>query len=113
MMIDVNDSNLNVILNACFFLILSLSVVSLIPWKLKSGGNRWTLALPILAILTYLLYEVTMPNNWDIRMDLILLWPALALIIFLGIVRGVLIWRHAHKENENSNVTGNISRKKD
>jgi len=100
-MIDVQDASLNVILNSCLFLILSLSVVSLVPWKLKSGENRWTLALPILAILAYLVYEFTMPSNWDIRLDLILLWPALTITIILGIIRGVLIWRHVRKETEN------------
>lgn len=100
-MIDVQDSSLNVILNSCLFLILSLSVVSLIPWKLKTGKNRWTLALPILGILAYLLYEFVMPNNWDIRLDLVLIWPALTLTILLGIIRGVIIWRHVRKETEN------------
>ena len=97
-MIDVQDSSLNIILNSCLFFILILSIVSIIPWKLKSRKNRWTLALPILGILTYLVYEVTMPSNWNIRMDLVLLVPPLAVIIFLGIIRGVLIWRHVRKE---------------
>jgi len=101
-MIDVQDSSLNVILNSCLFFILILAVVSLIPWKLKFGKNRWALALPILAILAYLLYEFVMPNNWDIRLDLVLIWPALTLIIFLGVIRGVIIWRHVRKEAENT-----------
>jgi MFS superfamily sulfate permease-like transporter len=113
MMIDVQDSFLNAILNSCLLFILILSVVSLIPWKLKSEKNRWTLALPILGILAYLLYEFTMPNNWDIRLDLVFLWPALAVIIFLGVIRGVLIWRHVRKENKNGKETGNISREKE
>jgi hypothetical protein len=94
MVINVNDPSLNPILNICFFLILGLGVVSLIPWKIKYGKNRWTMALPILAIIVYITYELTMPNNWDIRIDLVLLWPALVLILLLGLLRGILIWRH-------------------
>ena len=112
-MIDVQVSFLNVILNSCLLLILTLSVVSLIPWKLKSGGNRWTLVLPILGVLAYLVYEFAMPNNWDIRMDLVLLVPPLAVTIVLGIIRGVLIWRHVRKENKIGKETGNISREKE
>jgi hypothetical protein len=101
---NVNDPGLNLILNACLILIIILSIISLIPWKLKSGKNRWTLALPVLGILTYLVYESTMPSNWNIRMDLVLLMPPLAVIIFLGLIRGLLIWRHTRK-NKNSQVT--------
>lgn len=94
MIIDVHDAALNQILNACFFLILGLGLISIIPWRLKTGRNRWTLMLPILAVLAYLAYEIAMPRNWDIRVDLLLLWPVLALILLLGLVRGILIWRH-------------------
>lgn len=94
MIIDVHDPFLNQILTTCFFLILGLGLVSIIPWGLKSGGNRWTLIVPFLAILVYLVYEHTMPSNWDIRVDLLLIWPVLGLILLLGLVRGILIWRH-------------------
>lgn len=94
MIIDVHDPSLNQILNACFFLILGFGLISIIPWRLKSGKNRWTLILPIFAILVYVVYEFTMPSNWDIRVDLLLLWPVLVMILLLGLVRGILIWRH-------------------
>jgi hypothetical protein len=93
MIINVNDPSLNQILNTCFFLILGFGIVSLIPWRLRSGKNRWTMALPVLAIVVYMIYELTMPNNWDIRMDLVLLWPVLILILVLGVIRGILILR--------------------
>ena len=94
MIIDVQDPALNQVLNICFFLILGLGLISLVPWGLKSGRNRWTLMLPVIAILVYLKYEFTMPNNWDIRVDLLLLWPVVALILVSGLVRAILIWRH-------------------
>lgn len=93
-MIDVRDAELNLILNVCFFLILGLGLVSRFPWGLKSGRNRWTLALPFLAIAAYVVYEFAMPNNWDIRIDLLLLWPILGMIILAGVIRAFLIRRH-------------------
>ncbi len=92
MIINVNDPSLNLILNACFYLILVLGFVSLLPWRLKYGKNKWTLALPVLAIVVYLKYEFTMPNHWNIRMDLFLLWPVMLLILVLGLIRGITIW---------------------
>ena len=94
MIIDVNDPSLNLILNVCFFLILGFGLISIIPWKLKDGRNRWTLIVPIPSILIYVVYELAMPSNWDIRIDLLLLWPVLVLILLLCLVRGILIWRH-------------------
>ena len=94
MIIDVNDPSLNVILNTCFFLLSGLGVVSLVPWRLKNGKNRWTLTLPVFAVGIYLAYEFSMPNNWDIRLDLVFLWPVLIIILLAGLIRGILVWRH-------------------
>ena len=94
MIINVNDPSLNPILNTCFYLILGLGLVSLLPWRLKYGKNKWTLALPVLTIVVYLKYEFTMPNNWNIRTDLFLLWPVMLLVIVLGLIRGITIWHH-------------------
>ena len=101
-MIDVQDPALNLVLNVCFFVILGLGLVSLVPWGLKSGGNRWTLLLPILAIAVYAVYEFAMPNNWDIRVDLLLLWPVLVLILLLGMVRALIVWRHSGRARRTS-----------
>ena len=97
MVIDVNDVSLNIILNTSFFLILGLGVVSLVPWRLKNGKNRWTLTLPAFAVGIYMLYEFSMPNNWDIRLDLVFLWPVMFIILFSGLIRAVLVWRHSRK----------------
>lgn len=100
-MIDIHDPLLNQILNSCLFIILGLTLISLVPWKLGSGKNRWTLILPVAAILVYLIYEFAMPDNWDIRMDLVLVWPALGLIILTGLIRVLLIRRHKSRSHGN------------
>lgn len=94
MIIDVNDPSLNVILNTCFYLLLVLGAVSLVPWKLKNGKNRWTLTLPVFAIGIYIMYEFSMPDNWDIRLDLVFLWPVLIIILLSTLIRVILIWRY-------------------
>jgi len=92
MLINIHDPLLNLVLNSCMYIIFVITLISLVPWRLKSGKNRWTLLLPAVAILVYLVYEITMPDNWDIRMDLVLIWPTLALIMLAGIIRVILIW---------------------
>jgi len=105
MIIDVQNPELNLTLNLCLFIILALGLLSLCPWTLRSGRNRWTLALPVLALLVYLIYEFTMPPNWDIRIDLLLIWPVLLLTLLAGLLRGIMIRRHrarAGREQESS-----------
>jgi hypothetical protein len=81
MLIDVQDPELNLILNGCFFGLLGVSVLSLIPWALRDGRNRWTLWLPIPALAFYFAYEWYMPTRMNIRLDLVLIWPLLAVVL--------------------------------
>lgn len=97
MLIDVNNDSLNLLLNFAFIMIICLGIISVMPWRLKEGMNRWTLSLPLFAIGAYILYEYTMPSNWDIRLDLLLLWPALLISIVMGVIRGIVVWRHKSK----------------
>ena len=93
MIIDIQDPFLNLILNFCLWIFLVVALISLIPWRLKDGKNRWTLMLPVISILVYIAYEFLMPDNWDIRMDLVLIWPVLAFIFLSCLIRIILI-RH-------------------
>lgn len=86
MLIDVGDPARNLILNACFFGVVVVMLLSLVPWRLKHGRNRWSLYLPLVAIALYVIYEATMPSNWDIRIDLVLLVPmGLVIIVAWGV----------------------------
>lgn len=86
MLLDVGDPARNLILNACFYGIALVVLLSLVPWRLKDGRNRWSLYLPVAALALYVTYEMAMPPNWDIRLDLFLLVPmGLVVIIAWGV----------------------------
>ncbi len=90
MLIDVQDPDLNVILNACFLGLALLAVLSLIPWPIRRRRNRWTLWLPVATLALYAVYEVFMPARMDIRLDLFLIWPLLAVVLASWLVRIIL-----------------------
>jgi len=83
MLLDVGDPTRNLVLNACFYGIALITLLSLVPWRLRQGGNRWSLYLPLAALALYVIYETTMPAHWDIRLDLFLLAP-MGLVIVLA-----------------------------
>ena len=87
MLLDVGDPGRNLILNACFYGIGLVTLLSLVPWPLKNHRNRWCLYLPIAAIALYVGYEAAMPSNWDIRLDLLLLAPMGLVILIAWSVR--------------------------
>ena len=95
MLIDVGDPARNLILNACFYGMVLVMLLSLVPWRLKGRRNRWSFYLPIAGLLLYIVYEPAMPPNWDIRVDLLLLAPMGVLIIVAWIVRLILRARGA------------------
>jgi len=94
MPIDVQDANLNLILNGCFYGLLVVAGTSLFPWRLRHGGNRWTLWLPLPALALYAVYERTMPVRFDIRLDLFVIWPLVGLTLLAWLVRVALLRRH-------------------
>jgi hypothetical protein len=95
MLVDVGDPARNLILNACFYGIVLVMLLSLVPWRLKEGRNRWSLYLPVAAIAIYVIYEAAMPPNWDIRIDLLLLAPMGLVIILAWGIRLMLRVRSA------------------
>lgn len=90
MLLDVGDPARNLILNACFYGIVLVTLLSVMPWRLKDGRNRWALYLPLAALAVYVIYEAAMPAHWDIRLDLFLLAPMGLVILVAWVVRLVL-----------------------
>lgn len=94
MIIDVGNSSLNLLLNFTLIIILCIGLISIIPWRLKAGKNSWTVWLPVLSVMAYIIYESSMPSNWDIRLDLLVIWPVLLITIALGLIRYIVIRRN-------------------
>lgn len=93
MLIDVQATDLNLILNGCLYGLALLAVLSIIPWRLRDRRNRWTLWLPLGAFGLYFAYEATMPANWDIRVDLVLIFPLLAIVLLAWLIRFAFLRR--------------------
>lgn len=87
MPIDVGDGQLNLILNGCLFGMIALAAITLCPWPLGGGRNRWALWLPVVAVALYAAYEAVMPANFNIRVDLFLVWPLLLLVLLGWVFR--------------------------
>jgi len=96
-LLDVGDPGRNLILNVCFYGIVLVTLLSLVPWRLRDRRNRWSLYLPIAAILLYVIYEAAMPSNWDIRVDLLLLAPMGVTILLAWAVRLIVRMRSARR----------------
>ena len=98
MIIDVGNSSLNILLNFTLLLILCLGIISIIPWRLRGGKNRWTVWVPLISVLAYAIYETSMPPDWDIRLDLLVIWPVLLITVVFGFIRLIVV----RKENKRS-----------
>jgi len=64
-----------------------VTVVSIIPWRLQGGRNRWTHLLPWLALALYFAYESAMPARMNIRLDLVVISPLTGLVILAWLIR--------------------------
>lgn len=69
--------------------ILVCFVLSLIPFPLSKGWKSWSLYIPIVGTLLYVVYEELMPAEMNIRVDLIYLYPILISLWLNGIAK---IW---------------------
>lgn len=90
MLIDVDDPTANFILNGCFYGLVVVTLLSVVPWSLRGGKGRWTFFLPLAALALYGYYEATMPVRYDIRLDLLLLLPMGGIVFLSWLIRLVL-----------------------
>ena len=93
MLIDIQEPGLNLILNGCLYGLAVLAALSVVPWRLRERRNRWTLWLPAAALALYLIYEISMPALWNIRLDLVLILPLLLIVGLAWLVRLVRLRR--------------------
>jgi hypothetical protein len=101
MLINVEDTLRNLILNCSLVAILLMAIVAIIPWGSIGAKNIGRLAtwLPIPALIVAFVYEMAMPARYDIRLDLVLLGPAYGVILLASLVR-VLAGRRARRKNK-------------
>lgn len=78
------DETTDLQLTVLAILILACAVISLFPWrKLRRAG--WVSHVPLLAFPAYAALEHIMPARYDIRIDLLVLWPLLVLIALVWV----------------------------
>lgn len=97
MLIDVQDPIRNIILNACFYAIILLGLIGMIPWN-ALGAARISrllrlLVVPVLGLM--IVYEAAMPSRFNIRVDLFMLVPAYAAAVITSLFRWITWWRAA------------------
>jgi hypothetical protein len=90
MLIDVEDTDLNTVLNACFVANVALTLLALVPWRVLGAPRlcrlfRWV-SIPVL-ILAFV-YESYMPTGYNIRVDLLILLP----LYFMALATSVVRW---------------------
>lgn len=93
MLLDIQDPTLNPIVTGLFYGMALTALLSLVPWPLSGGRNRWTLWLPSLGLALYVTYEMVMPTRMNIRVDLALVWPMIAVIFLTWLARLFRIWQ--------------------
>jgi hypothetical protein len=71
--------------------IMLLAILTLIPFGTPQGARSWALYLPLIALLLGVVYEARGPRGW--RYDLMLLYPAYALILIGWLVRLIALVR--------------------
>ena len=74
-----------------FLGIMLLVVATVLPFGVRAGVYSWTLYLPLLALVLGLIYEARGPTGW--RYDLLLLYPAYAIILIGWAVRLIPLLR--------------------
>jgi hypothetical protein len=65
-------------LGLCIMAVVMLSLI--FPWSFQTRLSRRLAHLPLLLLILYPAYEATMPPGTDIRIDLLLMWPAFGLV---------------------------------
>ena len=90
MLINVEDTDLNTVLNACFVANVALTLLALVPWRVLGAPRlcrlfRWV-SIPVL-ILAFV-YESYMPTGYNIRVDLLILLP----LYFMALATSVVRW---------------------
>ena len=70
-----------------FYSILVLCAATLLALRSKISRKSPRFFLPLLAISSFVLYEITLPESVTMRVDLLIIWPVLGPTIGLALYR--------------------------
>lgn len=91
--------DVNLILAWLYFPMLMAFVVSIVyPWRIRSRLSRILVHLPIWVMLVYLVYELLVPIEMDLRADLVILLP----VMFVALVCYVVKLVKMSQKNDNA-----------
>lgn len=79
-----------------FWMILTVSLISLLPLPMNGTYSKWPFFFPFVGVLLFLIYEgvlskVFSMSNVPIRIDLVIILPSLFLIFFATVVRWIIL----------------------
>lgn len=89
-MYETGSAVRDLLLAGLALVIVTCAVVALIPWGRRRALTRFMTHLPLAAVPAYGAYEWLMPNRFDIRIDLLVLWPALGACVLFWLLKVVL-----------------------
>ncbi len=76
---QTGEETADLLLSVLAVFIVACGVISLFPWR-KLRRAAWVTHAPLLAFPAYAALEYLMPARFDIRVDLLIIWPVLLLI---------------------------------
>ncbi len=89
----------DLLISVSFLFIMLIGVVTLLPSKLFLGKraffHKTAIRSPALLLGLYAIYECAMSPEYDIRIDLLFLYPWLYVTVTVGFIRWFLHMRHS------------------
>ena len=76
-----------------FWMMLATWLVSLLyPWHPSWPKAKYLVHLPLALIPMWVVYELLMPDDMNIRVDLLLIIPAFAVALIMYAIRLIAFW---------------------
>lgn len=85
-----------ILYSAIFWIMAAILLVTVVyPWRPEWRGARRWVHLPVLLLPLWLIYEIAMPPEMNIRVDLLLIMPGILLALVIYGVKLLLFRRRA------------------
>jgi len=87
-----------------FWVLGGLAMLSIFPFDLRKGRKSFSLYVPFIAVLIVILYEIgirmAIPSEAvPIRVDLMIIMPLMAFILFMGLLRWIIVFWYRRSPN--------------